>query len=410
MSRREIILASLVGALLVAGLGFFAWSRIRLQFDLAEAKVNAQRQALAKSRDKADAAREAQFRLKQLGAHSLPRDLDEGKNKYFARLKEALVETGMSDVTVTSGPWREVNNAFQQVSFTIQAKGQLDQLVAALHRFYSAGYLHRIKRMNVAPLRGKRDLDLSISVEAIRLPTAAEESELPAVAFERLAHGDVAAYQRAILYRNLFGPANNPPRFSRLRSEDATLGKTFFCNIEAEDADPLDELTYELVSGPKGMTLSDSGRITWRPSQTGDYQVEVAVTDNGLPPKRTTGSFEVEVRDPPPPRVVVREKPEPPKPKFDESKHTFLTAIVEIGGRPEAWLSIRTADELLKLHVGEEISIGSVVGVIESISETEITIRGDDRRLTVKLGHNLGEGESITLSQNDGESDDGHSG
>jgi hypothetical protein len=55
-------------------------------------------------------------------------------------------------------------------------------------------------------------------------------------------------------------------------------------NASATDADmPTNELTFELVAGPPGLTVSSGGAITWTPAEAqgpGDYPVTVRVTDS----------------------------------------------------------------------------------------------------------------------------------
>jgi hypothetical protein len=55
-------------------------------------------------------------------------------------------------------------------------------------------------------------------------------------------------------------------------------------NASATDSDILtNELTFELVAGPPGLTVSPGGAITWTPTEAqgpGDYPVTVRVTDN----------------------------------------------------------------------------------------------------------------------------------
>ncbi|MEN9675628.1 MAG: hypothetical protein RIS76_1524, partial [Verrucomicrobiota bacterium] len=69
--------------------------------------------------------------------------------------------------------------------------------------------------------------------------------------------------------------------------------------LSATDADvPAQRLTYSLVNGPAGMTVSPGGALAWTPTVTqgsGLYEVEVRVTDDGVPALSATRQFTVEV-------------------------------------------------------------------------------------------------------------------
>ena len=66
----------------------------------------------------------------------------------------------------------------------------------------------------------------------------------------------------------------------------------------ATDADPLDTLSYSLVSPPAGAAISAAGTITWTPTEAqgpGVFTITTQVTDNGSPPLTQTNNFQVTV-------------------------------------------------------------------------------------------------------------------
>lgn len=77
------------------------------------------------------------------------------------------------------------------------------------------------------------------------------------------------------------------PVITGLSTTSAVLGQTFSATVQATDADAGDTLTYALVSGPTGMTLSTAGQFSWVPTATGSFTAQVKVTD-------TTGAFDTE--------------------------------------------------------------------------------------------------------------------
>lgn len=69
--------------------------------------------------------------------------------------------------------------------------------------------------------------------------------------------------------------------------------------LSATDSDvPANTLSYGLVSGPAGMTVTGGGTLSWTPAETnggGDYAVKVRVFDNGTPSLSATQTFNVSV-------------------------------------------------------------------------------------------------------------------
>ena len=71
---------------------------------------------------------------------------------------------------------------------------------------------------------------------------------------------------------------NTPPAMTE--SGPDFDGKTYTYNINATDIDG-DELTYEIIDGPKGMSIDPAGKITWEAgSNAGTYEFKVHVNDN----------------------------------------------------------------------------------------------------------------------------------
>jgi hypothetical protein len=82
---------------------------------------------------------------------------------------------------------------------------------------------------------------------------------------------------------------------------------------------------------------------------------------------------------------------EPPKPKFDDAEFAYVTGIVEVGGRLQAWITVRTTGEVLRLFEGDAVKVGQVEGKIVSIEPRMIVLHCDKEDLHVGLGHSLRE-------------------
>jgi len=95
---------------------------------------------------------------------------------------------------------------------------------------------------------------------------------------------------------------------------------------------------------------------------------------------------------PPPPTTVVETPappPPPPPPAFDPAKFTVLTSIVFVKSEPEAWLDVRPTNQLLKLKIGDAITVGQFKGKLVRIGDREIEIDKDGKRQLVSLGKAL---------------------
>ena len=101
---------------------------------------------------------------------------------------------------------------------------------------------------------------------------------------------------------------------------------------------------------------------------------------------------------PPPPPPVVKSTPAPPPPPaFDPSKFTFLTSIISVDARPQAWLNVRPTNQLLKLYEGDSISVGRFEGKLLRIGDKEIEIESAGKRRIVALGKSLEQGVDLPL-------------
>ncbi|MFO1499133.1 MAG: DUF642 domain-containing protein [Verrucomicrobiota bacterium] len=102
-------------------------------------------------------------------------------------------------------------------------------------------------------------------------------------------------------------PAVVQPTFS------VTAGSTLILPLSATDAqDPASSLTFSLLAGPSGASVSSSGVFGWTPSSAASAstnQITVQVKDQGQPAMTDSKTFVVEVNPAP---VVVQPPPPPP--------------------------------------------------------------------------------------------------
>lgn len=88
---------------------------------------------------------------------------------------------------------------------------------------------------------------------------------------------------------------SDAPRITSLARTDARVDALYVYDVDAEDPDGGDVLTYELAIAPAGMSIfASSGVIQWIPSASGSFPVEVLVRD--LADNIDRQAFIVEVR------------------------------------------------------------------------------------------------------------------
>lgn len=102
---------------------------------------------------------------------------------------------------------------------------------------------------------------------------------------------------------------NNPPEFVQLRDVVVMAGSVATNLCVAMDPDlPAQQLTYALVEGPPGATIEpETGVFRWPVPITWSVRtnsVVVSVSDDGEPPRSSTGTFSVIVEPLPRPRIA----------------------------------------------------------------------------------------------------------
>jgi hypothetical protein len=80
----------------------------------------------------------------------------------------------------------------------------------------------------------------------------------------------------------------------------AELSVLVVTNVAIDTDLPADIISYALVGGPAGATISSAGVINWTPTESqgpGSYTLTTVVTDDGVPPLSATNSFAITVTE-----------------------------------------------------------------------------------------------------------------
>lgn len=395
MNKRERMLAIAVGAMLgVFGLWYmYDWMQRSLETrekELARIQKQINEKQLIVRR-----GQKASQQLVRFEAQSLPNNIERAQSLYQKWLLDLVQKHQLTDSNVTAIASSRANNRiYHQFTFALKGRASLGQITRLMHDFYSADRLHRMRRVRLKPVQDSAALDADFVIEVLALTTAPDAKEFKNAPSDRLKYGNAEAYAKAITERNIFGPPHLPPKLANTARSSYPIGSTVSFSLKGEDPEKR-AVSYALEKASfEGALLDEkTGAFTWKPDSKGEYELTVRATDAGVPSKSTTQTIKFAVVDPPPekpPEKVVE------KPKFDTAKYTYLTAVIDVDGQPEAWLVVRTTGQTLRLQPGEKFDVGTLQGTIRQINDQEIQVETTDgKRLLISIGENLRDGLAL---------------
>jgi hypothetical protein len=80
---------------------------------------------------------------------------------------------------------------------------------------------------------------------------------------------------------------------------------------------------------------------------------------------------------------------------IDPADYAFLTAILTVDGVPQAWFTVRTTGEILKVQPGQSFEIGQFRGAVAAINSPDIIIDADEERWLLTLGEKLSQAVAL---------------
>ncbi|MDR2438684.1 MAG: hypothetical protein LBE12_04845 [Planctomycetaceae bacterium] len=123
--------------------------------------------------------------------------------------------------------------------------------------------------------------------------------------------------------------------------------------------------------------------------------LQLAVTDNDKTMlkrimERSLFSAFVPARTQPEPRV--REEIRPPN-RFDQSPYCYVIAVVEVNGKPQVWIDLRTEGKKFRLYEGEMFQLGNVRCFVRKIEFDRVQFEASGGFYTIKTGKSFAEYE-----------------
>ncbi len=214
LQRREMILASVTGALLLVALVglLFATGDSRSVAKLLEdrkakaAEVEKKQELLDGA--KRDAKRLAEWRRRALPATASPSDAPSLYQDWLLTLaKQDNIDQRRIDPkepTAKRVDPKDAGPKHEIFSFTLHGQATLADLTKFLYDFYSAGHLHQIRYMLLKPREHSRELELTLTIEAMMLPDADRKDQLSKEPGHGLRYAKLDEYREPIVKRDLF--------------------------------------------------------------------------------------------------------------------------------------------------------------------------------------------------------------
>ncbi|MCA9080710.1 MAG: putative Ig domain-containing protein [Planctomycetaceae bacterium] len=175
---------------------------------------------------------------------------------------------------------------------------------------------------------------------------------------------------------------NLPPILDIPAAVNAYLGRPGRFDFAASNPEgESDRLTYTLAGTlPEGATFDTrSGLLSWNVPITGvpgESILELTVTDDGTPPASVTRTVKLTVQD-------------------DVALYTYLTGIVDVSGKSQAWFRDRTTNRRQVLSPGDSFVYGDVQGTVRELGYDYVVFAQDRQRYRVKTGQNLRQLEQL---------------
>ncbi len=218
METRQLVLYGLLGVIVL----FFGGEKLKTSlidepFDAQQKRIEKLEKDRTKAKKTLNRAKKTSHRIAEWEEQSLPADPSTARTVYQEWLVDVVDRSRLTTPSFDSGTPVLRNGIYHSLTFSVRARGTLEQFTAFLYEFYRADFLHQIQSIGITPLRSAGLLDLSISIEAIAMTNSANAQDLPKAIVEEFADKDIT-YFSPIVRRNIFGIGGeaDPANFTRL--------------------------------------------------------------------------------------------------------------------------------------------------------------------------------------------------
>ncbi len=205
LKKRERILAGAVGVLGLVFLGQFllfsgptqSIGELQRLHEKLSGENEKKRDTIARIHSRAAA------QMAEWNRRSLPADPKVAQPLYVKWLVGLIEDADLEEVEFKPKTPTVQKGVYAALPFNVMGEGSLDELLSFLYEFYSAGHLHRIRRLSIDPIEGGERFQFDIDVEALCLVNSDNEGRLPDMPGNRLELEDRQAYREVFVRRRL---------------------------------------------------------------------------------------------------------------------------------------------------------------------------------------------------------------
>ncbi len=384
MNQREKILAGGVAVVVVLAVGQYTLNSIRSSFDAKYMRLDS---AQSRAMDQSNTITKgllARRKISDATERSLPSNIEAAKTIYGEWLIRFAADSKLRNSSHNFLSESTVPGVYHSLKFSLNGDANLIELTQMLYRFYESPYLHRISDMKLEPTKEYGVMTVKLTIEILSIDSARKDQPIPELKdFKMMAHS-ADEYVKLIADRNLFAPANRPPKWSASATASTIQGTPLDFELAAKDPDEGQKVNYELLdSTAEGAQIRD-GRLAWTPKEIGEYKVTVRATDTGIPRTSSTQEVVIKVVTAPPPVA-----PPTPEPKFDLATQTRVTALLNGRNGPEAWFTSRIEGKKISVQVGDDLDLAGISGKITAIGSNFVEVETDGRRWIIGQDESL---------------------
>jgi hypothetical protein len=385
MTPREKVLSIGVGVALTVAVSSYAWSSIQKGFALKQARVDQLRSDIMKRDTAITDGLMDRNKLTAITPMSLPSNSEQAVADYNEWIIDWLAKAELASPKQTYIGETPEKGVYRRFKFQVSGRGTLENLTSLLYDYYQKNYLHRISQLKISLVpREAYQLDIMLVSEVLALDVASKTQPVPTGTSHRIKRS-LAEYSNEIVGRNLFSPANHPPRWSETATTEAVRGSPFNFDPGAKDVDAGQKVSYEIVGdAPQGLQIGKEGSgIAWMPDKVGTYTVTLKATDNGLPRQSSEQKLTINVVDPPPVAEPIKEV------KMDIASQAEISFLGSGREGPEAWVRSKLEGKTTYLKIGDKLTLGSVDGTVVAIGANYMELETEGKKWTVGLDENL---------------------
>jgi hypothetical protein len=206
--REKMLLYTTGGLVLLIGAYFLLFAGDSRSTDELTTKREQLAKELKEQHNYLDIGKRDRKRQADWHKRSLPTNIVIGRAAYQNWLLALAGKSHLAGPKISSSETVSHREQYQytKLGFTLKAEASLGDIVDFMYGFYSAGYLHEIRNLDVKPIRGSRSLDFTVLIEVVALPGADSKDKLPTEPGNVLRMKYLADYRTPITTRNLFAP------------------------------------------------------------------------------------------------------------------------------------------------------------------------------------------------------------